>query len=157
MGKSVRGSLSSFTVALTICAMFGGLFLTNPALAQAEPVEAQENSLQSVIDDFVAYLKSETYDAASEAAKIARDHKDEIDAAKTNVHSRLAELGATLSDQKARAETLASDAVARLGAWSRSAGVSWAEAERLADDMLDSFTAWLRSQTPSDETQEIPV
>lgn len=156
MGKSVRGPLS-FTVALAIGALFGALSFANLALARAEPVEPQANSLQGTIDNFVAYLKSETYDAASEAAKIARDHKDEIDTAKANLHSRLAELGATLSDQKARAETLASDAMARLGAWSRSAGVSWAEAERLADGMLDSFTAWLRSRTPSDETQEIPV
>ena len=156
MGKSVRGPLS-FTVALAIGALFGALGFANPAVAQADPIEPQANSLQSAIDDFVAYLRSETYDAASEAAKIARDHKDEIDAAKATLHSRLAELGATLSDQKARAETLASDAMARLGAWSKSAGVSWAEAERLADDMLDSFTTWLRSQTPSDATQEIPV
>ena len=156
MGKSVRGPLC-FTVALAIGALFGALSFANPAVAQAEPVEPQANSLQGAIDDFVAYLKSQTYDAASEAAKIARDHKDEIDTAKANLRSRLAELGATLSDQKARAETLASDAMATLGTWSKSAGVSWAEAERLADDMLDSFTAWLRSQTPSDETQEIPV
>ena len=156
MGKSVRGPLS-FTVALAIGAVFGALSFANPALAQADPVEPQANSVQGAIEDFVAYLKSETYDAASEAAKIARDHKDEIDAGKTDLRSRLAEFGATLSDQKARAETLASDAMARLGTWSKSAGVSWAEAQRLANDMLDSFTAWLRSQTPSDETKEIPV
>ncbi len=113
--------------------------------------------MQSAIDDFVAYLKSETYDAASEAARIARDNKDAVDEAKATLRSHFGELGATLSDQKARAETLASDAVARLGAWSKSAGVSWAEAERLAEDMLDRFNAWLRSQTPSDETSEIPV
>lgn len=156
MGKSVRGPLS-FTVALAIGAVFGALSFANPALAQADPVGPQANSVQGAIEDFVAYLKSETYDAASEAAKIARDHKAEIDGAKATLHSRLAELGATLSDQKARAETLASDAMARLGAWSKSAGVPCAEAERLAEDMLDSFTAWLRSQTPSDETQEISV
>jgi hypothetical protein len=156
MGKSVRGRLS-FTVALAIGTLLGGHCFANPALAQAAPVEPQANSVQSAIDDFVAYLKSETYNAASEAAKMARGYKDEIDAAKATLHSRLAELGTSLSDQKARAETLASDAMARLGAWSKSAGVPWAEAERLAQDMLDSFTAWLRSQTPSDETQEIPV
>ncbi|HSB59099.1 MAG TPA: hypothetical protein VLD66_05795, partial [Methyloceanibacter sp.] len=119
----MRGPLS-FTVALAIGALFGALGFANPAVAQADPIEPQANSLQSAIDDFVAYLRSETYDAASEAAKIARDHKDEIGAAKATLHSRLAELGATLSDQKARAETLASDAMARLGAWSKSAGVS---------------------------------
>jgi hypothetical protein len=152
----VRGPWS-FTVALAIGTLSGVLAFANPAIAQGDPVEPQANSLQSAIDDFVAYLKSETYDAASEAAKIAREHKDEIDAAKTTLRSRLAELGATLSDQKGRAETLASDALARLEAWSKSGGVSWAEAERLAQDMLDTFTTWLRNQTPSGETEEIPV
>jgi hypothetical protein len=156
MGKSVQGRLS-FTVAVATAAMFGAIVLAGPALAQSKSIETQDNSLQSAIDDFVAYLKSETYDAASEAAKIARDHKDDTDAAKATLRSRLAELGAALSDQKARAETLASDAMARLDAWSKSAGVSWAEAERLSEDMLDRFTAWLRSQAPSDETSEIPV
>jgi hypothetical protein len=152
----VRGSLS-FTVALAIGALSGALAFANPALAQGEPVEPQADSLPSAIDDFVAYLKSETYDAASEAAKMAREHKDEIDAAKATLRSRLAELGALLSDRKGRAETLAGDAMERLEAWSKSAGVSWAEAERLAQTMLDNFTAWLRSRTPSDEAREIPV
>ena len=151
----MRGLLPSLTFALATGAILGALALSRPALAQAEPVELQENSLQSAVDDFVAYLKSETYDAASEAARLARDNKDVVDAAKATLHSHLAELGAVLSDQKATAETLASDAVKRLGAWSKSAGVSWAE--RSAQDMLDRFTAWLRSQTLLNESSEIPV
>jgi hypothetical protein len=153
----VRGPLSSLTFALAIRALFGTLSLVGPAPAQAQPVEPQENSLQGAIDDFVAYLKLETYDAATEAARIARDNKDAAEEAKATLRSYFGELGVTLSDQKARVETLAGDVVARLGAWSKSAGVSWAEAGRLAEDMLDRFTAWLRSQTPSDETSEIPV
>ena len=153
----MRGLLPSLTFALAIGAILGALALSRPALAQAEPVEPQENSLQSAVDDFVAYLKSETYDAASEAARLARDNKDVVDAAKATLHSHLAELGAVLSDQKATAETLASDAVKRLGAWSKSAGVPWAETERAAQDMLDRFNAWLRSQTLLNESSEIPV
>jgi len=42
------------------------------ALAAAHPVEAQANFLQSTVDDFVAYLKSETNEAARTAARIAR-------------------------------------------------------------------------------------
>jgi hypothetical protein len=138
-------------------AILGALAFSRPALSQAEPVEPQENSLQSAVDDFVAYLKSETYDAASEAARLARDNKDVVDAAKATLHSHLAELGAVLSDQKATAERLASDAAKRLGAWSRSAGVPWAETERAAQDMLDRFNAWLRSQTLLNESSEITV
>jgi hypothetical protein len=136
-------------------AILGALALSRLALAQTEPVKLQENSLQSAIDDFVAYLKSETYDAASEAARLVRDNKDVVDAAKATLHSQLTELGAALSDQKATAETLASEAVKRLGAWSKSAGVAWAE--RSTRDMLDRFTAWLRSQTLLNESSEIPV
>jgi len=155
-GNSVRGLLPSLTFALATGAILGALAFGRPALA-AEPVEPQENSLQSAIDDFVAYLKSETYDAASEAARLARDNKDVVDAAKATLHSHLAELGAVLRDQKATAETLASDAAKRLGAWSRSAGVPWAETERAAQDMLDRFNAWLRSQTLLNESSEITV
>ncbi len=150
----MRGLLPSLTFALATGAVLGALALSRPALAQAEPVELQENSLQSAVDDFVAYLKSETYDAASEAARLARDNKDVVDAAKATLHSHLAELGAVLSDQTT-AETLASDAAKRLGAWSKSAGVSWAE--RSAQDMLDRFSAWLRNQTLLNESSEFPV
>lgn len=153
----MRGPLSLLASALSIGAILGSLSLASPARAEGEPLEGQENSLQGAIDDFVAYLKSETYDAASEAARLAREHKDEIDAAKKTLQSQLTELGAVLSDRKAGADTLARDAMARLEAWSRSAGVSWDEAERVALTMLDRFTAWLRSQAPSNETEEIPV
>jgi len=88
---------------------------------------------------------------------MARDNKDAIDAAEARLRSHLAKLGAALSDQKDRAETLANDALARLDAWSKSAGVSWPEARRQAEELLDNFSAWLRRQTPSNETEEIPV
>jgi len=153
----VRGLLPSLTFALAMGAILGALAISRPAPAQADPVEPQENSLQGAVDDFVAYLKSETYDAASEAARLARDNKDVVDAAKATLHSHLAELGAALSHQKATAETLANDAAKRLGAWSRSADVPWAETERAAQDMLDDFIAWLRKQILLNESSEIPV
>ena len=105
----------------------------------------------------LAYLKSETYDAAAAAGKIARDNKETIDAAKAAFGSQLADLRTALSDQKASAETLASDAAKKFETWSNSAGPAWSEAERLAQNMLDRFGAWLRSQSPSDVSSETPV
>lgn len=145
------------TFTLAAGAVLGALAFGTLAFAQAKPVKSQENSLQNAIDDFVAYLKSETYDAASDAARMARDHKDGIDAAEATLRSHLAKFGAALSGQKERAETLANEAIARFDAWSKSAGVSWPEARRQAEELLDSFSAWLRSHTPSDVTSEIPV
>ncbi len=153
----MRGPLSFLAFALGIGAIVGSLALAGPARAEGEPIERQDNSLERGIDGFVAYLKSETYDAVSEAARLAREHHDEIEAAKKTLHSRLAELGAALSGRKARADTLARDAMARLEAWSRSAGVSWDDAEHLAQTMLDRLNAWLRGHVPSNESEEIPV
>jgi hypothetical protein len=140
---------------LAACAIVGAMTVSGPLRAQAKPLEAQDNSLQTAIDGFVAYLRSETYDVASEAARMARDNKDAIGMAEAALRSQLAKLGAALSGQKERAETLANDAMARLDAWSKSADMSWAR--RQAEELLDSFTAWLRSQAPSNETDEIPV
>ncbi len=151
----MRGSLSSLTLALAACALVGAIAVSGPLHAQDKPLATQDNSLQSAIDGFLAYLKSESYDVASEAARLARDNKDVIGAAEATLHSHLARLGAALSGQKDRAETLANDAMARLDAWSKSAGVSWAETRRQAEELLDSFAAWMRSQAPSNE--EIPV
>jgi hypothetical protein len=157
MGKDVRGPVSCLTLALAACALLGGLTVSGPVRAQAKPGELQENSLPSAIDGFVAYLRSEAYDVASEAARTARDNKDAIDAAEATLRSHLVKLGAALSGRKERAETLANDAMARLDVWSKSAGVSWAEARRQAEQLLDSFTVWLRSQAPSNETDKIRV
>lgn len=148
---------SSLTLGLAVAAILGALAFGGAAPALANPAEAQENSLQSAVDGFVAYLKSQTYDAALVAAKVARDNKDTIEAAKTTLNSQLADLRAVLSDQKARVETLASAAAAKVEAWSKSAGFSWASAQRLAEHMLDRFAAWMHSQSPSNDTAETPV
>ena len=74
---SLRAALIASMLALP---MFAG-----GALAAAHPVESQANSLQSAIDDFVSYLKSETNEAARTAARIARENEDTIDAAKSHI------------------------------------------------------------------------
>jgi hypothetical protein len=153
----VRGLLSSLTLAMAACVFLGAVAASGPVQAQTKPTEAQDNSLQSAIDGFVAYLRSETYDVASEVERLACDNKATIGAAEDALRSHLAKLGAALSGQKERAETLANDAMARLHPWSKSTGVSWAEARRQVEELLDSFTTWLRSQAPSNETVEIPA
>jgi hypothetical protein len=94
---SLRAALIASTLALPIFA--GG------ALAPALPVEAQADSLQATVDDFVAYLKSETNEAARTAARIARENKDTIDAAKSQLGSLTADWGAALSRQKETEDT----------------------------------------------------
>ena len=153
----MRGRLSSLTFALAVAAVLGALALGGAAPASAQPVEPQQNSLQDAVDGFVAYLKSETYDAAAAAGKVVRDNKDAIDAAKAAIGSQLADLRAALSDQKASAETVARDAAKRFEAWSKSAGPAWTDAERVAQNMLDRLAAWMRSQSPPEESSETPV
>ena len=151
----MRGFPSSWVLALAAAGFGASLVLGGAAFAEAKRVQAAP--LQDSIDSFVAYLKSETYDVASQAERLAREHKDAIASAESNLRSHLAELGAALSGRKETAETLANDAMARLDAWSKSAGVSWAEARRQAERLLDSFETWLRSQAPSNKTEEFPV
>ncbi len=151
----MRGRLSSLTFALAVAAVLGALALGGAAPASAQPVEPQQNSLQDAVDGFVAYLKSETYDAAAAAGKVVRDNKDTIEQAA--IGSQLADLRAALSDQKASAETVARDAAKRFEAWSKSAGPAWTDAERVAQNMLDRFAAWMRSQSPPEESSETPV
>jgi hypothetical protein len=153
----VRAILACLTPCVATGAILGLLAVGGPAFAQAKPIEPQVNSLQNAIDGFVAYLRSETYDLAAEAGRMARDHREAVDAPDSTLRAYLDEFGAALSGQKERAETLARDALARLDAWSKSAGVSWAEARRQAEQLFDGFSTWLRSQTPSDAMSEIPV
>jgi hypothetical protein len=68
-------------------------------LAAAQPVELQANSLQSAIDNFVAYLKSETKRPRHGWAD-RLGNKDTIDAAKSHLGSLTADWGAALSRQK---------------------------------------------------------
>ncbi len=142
---------------MLFAAALGLPLLAGEALAATEPVEPQANSLQSAIDDFVSYLKSETNDAARTAARIAREHKDTLDTAKSQMDTYITNLRAALSGQKERVKTLHKDAPALWEDLSETAVSSWAEAERQAHMALDWIGKWMRNQSLSDQRPEIPV
>ena len=123
----------------------------------AEPPDSQANSLQSTIDSFVAYLKTETNAAMTEAARLAREHKDDIDAAKTRIDSALADLRSALSDHKESLDALGKDAAALSEAWREAALSSWAKIERSVHDTLADIEAWMHHQSLPDKNSEIHV
>ena len=129
-------------------------FLLAPApRVSAEPIYPQANSLQSAVDRFVAYLKTETNAAMPEAAR----HKDDIDAAKARVDAALAELRATLSGHKESLDALSKDAAALSQAWREAAVSSWAKIERSARDALAEIDAWTRNQSLPNDDSDIHV
>jgi antirestriction protein ArdC len=143
---------------LALLAGLVGVFLFAPVpRILAEPVDPQANSLQSTVDNFVAYLKTETNAAMTETARLAREHKDSIDAAKARVDSALAELRAALSGHKESLDALGKDAAALSEAWREAAASSWAKFGRSARDALAEIETWLRSQSLPDENSEIHV
>ena len=123
----------------------------------AEPPDSQANSLQSTIDSFVAYLKTETNAAMTEAARLAREHKDDIDAAKTRIDSALADLRSALGGHKESLDALGKDAAALSEAWREAAISSWAKIERSARDALAEIEAWMHHQSLPDKNSEIHV
>ena len=132
-------------------------FLLAPApRVSAEPIYPQANSLQSAVDRFVAYLKTETNAAMTEAARLAREHKDDIDAAKARVDAALAELIA-LSGHKESLDALSKDAAALSQAWREAAVSSWAKVERSARDALAEIDAWTRNQSLPNDDSDIHV
>ncbi len=148
--------LSSLRTAL-IAALLGLPLFAPLAVAATQPVEPQTNSLQSAIDDFVSFLKSETNDAARTAARIARDNKDGIDAAKSRLNAHIAGWRAALSGQKERLKTIHKDASTIWEDLSETAVSSWADVQRQAHEALDWIAKWMRNQSLSDQRPEIPV
>jgi ElaB/YqjD/DUF883 family membrane-anchored ribosome-binding protein len=146
--------LPSFRCAL-IAAMLGAPLFAGGALAAAKPLEPQENSLHSAVDSFVSYLKSETNEAVTAAARIARENEDTLAEAKSRIGAQIAAFSALLSGQKARLTTLGKDASAVWEAWREVAISSWAKVRRQAHDALDWIAAWMRNQSLSDP--ETPV
>ena len=138
-----------------IAAMLGAPLVAGGALAVAKPVEPQENSLHSAVDSFVSYLKSETNEAMTAAARIARENKDTVAEVKSRIGAQIAAFSAALSGQKARLTTLGKDASAVWEAWREAAVSSWAKVQAQAHDALDWITAWMRNQPLSD--RETPV
>jgi cytochrome c556 len=152
----VQHRLQSLRPAL-MARLLGVVMLAPASPAFAEPIDRQENSLQSTVDGFVAYLKSETNEAMTAATRAARDNKETIEAANARIDATIANLRETLNGQKARLEILGKDATAMSEAWREAAISSWAKIERSAHDALDWIEAWMRNQSLSDQSPEIPV
>ena len=147
--------LRSSRLALLV-GLFSAFLLAPAPRVSAEPIDPQANSLQSAVDRFVAYLKTETNAAMTEAARLAREHKDDIDAAKARVDAALAELIA-LSGHKESLDALSKDAAALSQAWREAAVSSWAKIERSARDALAEIDAWTRNQSLPNDDSDIHV
>ena len=148
--------LPSFRWAL-IATMLAAPVFASEALAAAKPLEPQQNSINSAVDSFVSYLKSETNEAMMAAARLARDNKDILAGAKSRIGAQIAAFSASLSRRKETLTTLDKDASAMWEAWRETAVSSWATIERSAHDALDWIAAWMRNQSSSDQHPETPV
>jgi HAMP domain-containing protein len=144
-----------FAVRMALIA--AAMLAVGSAPVAAKPVERQESSLEAAVDNFIAYLKSETQHATTAAAKYARDNQDVIDQAKSSLARQLDKWGAALSGQKDRLTTLSEDASAMWEALAETAGSAWAKIEGHALDALDWALDWMRSRSQSDQRHEIPV
>jgi len=143
---------------LTLLAgMLGALAFTGASQAVAKPLEPQENSFQSAVDGFLAYLKSETNELAAAAARAARENKDTLTQAKANIGAQISALREALSGQKARLATLGKDAATMGEEWKQVTISSWATMQRSAADALDGIATWMRNQSLSDKHPEIRV
>jgi hypothetical protein len=136
-----------------VAVVLGLSAVATPAVA-AEPAEPQQTSITTAVDSFVAYLKSETNEAARQAARLAREKAPGL---KASIGERLAEWRRALSRQKAAVSTLDPDATAMWEAWKEAAVSSWAKIERTARDAFDWFASLMRSRLQSDPQAEIPV
>jgi hypothetical protein len=134
-----------------------GLPLLAATPVTAKPIEANENSVQVTVDSFVAYLKSETNQALTIAARVARDNKDSLAAAKSYLDNQISAWRDLLSDRKARPGTLGKDASATWQAWRQAAVSSWATIERSAHEVVDWIATWMRHLSLSHQNPETPV
>jgi len=151
--------LSALRSAL-VGAMLGLALFASPANAtpgETRPGETSETSLRAGIDNFAAYLKSETNAAMAMAARLARDHQDSLAAAKSYLERHLSAWRDLLSDRKAGAGTLGTEPESIWEAWRRAAIASWAAIEHQARDALDWIAIWMRNQSLSDQNPETPV
>jgi outer membrane murein-binding lipoprotein Lpp len=140
-----------------IAAMLGAQLVAGGALAAAQTIEPQENSLNSAVDNFISYLKSETNETMTAAARIARENRDSLARAKSRIGAQIDAWRGSLSGQKARLTTLGTEASAMWEAWRETAGTSWAKVEHSARDALDWIAGWMRNQSLSDQRPETPV
>jgi hypothetical protein len=141
----VRGRSITLQFVL-IAAMLGLPALGTPATA-AQPLDAQENSVQGRIESIIAYLRSETQQAATAVARLARKNKGSLAAARPYLESQYEAWCSALSDQKAGVTTLGRDATAIWEAWRATTMSSWARIERQVNEALDWIATWMRNQS----------
>jgi DNA anti-recombination protein RmuC len=125
--------------------------------AWAQSLERQETSVHPLLDNFVAYLKSETQNSLREAARLARENQDLIDEAKSRLAAQIDALRAALSGQKEHLETFGEDAA---GIWQKfrdTAVASLSVVEQHALSALDWVMGFMRGESQSSQRPEIPV
>jgi len=148
--------LQSARLAL-LAGLLGALLFAPAPRALAKPIESHENSLQSQVDSFVAYLRTEANEAIIAAARAAREHKDSIEAAKARVGAALDKLSQAWGGQKGGLERFSKNATAMSEAWREAAAWSWAKIEHSARDVLAELETWLRRHSRPEENPEIPI
>jgi hypothetical protein len=149
------GPRRSFLLRSAVIAAMLALLAVAPASAQSS--ERQAIPVHPIVDNFIAYLKSETQQAARDAARFARENEDLIGEAKSRIAAQIQALSAALSAQKEPLETLGGDVSALWEAWRETAVSSWAAVEQHAISALDWVLGFLRTQSQSDQRPEIPV
>lgn len=143
-------------ISFAIAAMLGLACVAGPMPAAAAKA-VEPNAAQATLDSFMAYLKSETNEAMSLAARLARDHKDSLAAAKSYLDRQLSAWRDLLSDRKATAGTIGEDAATTWQAWRQEVAASWATIGRQVVEALDWITSWMRNRSLSDQNPETPV
>jgi hypothetical protein len=137
-----------FCVALLAAAL--GLPATQ---AVADPIERQEYSVQAAIDGFISCLKSETNEALTAAARLARENQDSLTAARSyleSLESQFDRWRGSLNDQKAGVGTLSKDATEMWEAWRAPAASSWATIQRQAENALNWIETWMHNRSLSE-------
>ena len=152
----VQCRLQSARLAL-LAGLLGALLFAPAPRSLAKPIESHENSLQSQVDSFVAYLRTEANEAIIAAARAARKHKDGIEAAKARVGAALDKLSQAWGGQKGGLERFSKNATAMSEAWREAAASSWAKIEHSARDVLAELETWLRRHSRPEENPEIPI
>jgi hypothetical protein len=127
----------------------------SPAWPQS--VERQDNSVHPLVDNFIAYLKSETQNSVREAARLARENEDFIDEAKRRIAAQIDALQSALSGQKEHLHTFGEDAAAMWEDFRETAVSSLSVVEQHALSALDWFMGFMRTQPQSEQRPEIPV
>src|SRR4029078_13185442 len=95
-------------------------------------IESHENSLQSQVDSFVSYLRTERNEATIAPARATRENNDSIDAAKALVGAALDNLSQACGGQKGDLERFSKNATAMSVAWREAAALSRAKIEHSA-------------------------